>query len=722
MTDITANVVVSMPSQLFTMARSFKAVANGKIYIGKIDTDPVNPENQIQVYVENEDGSHVPVSQPIIINAAGYPVYNGQIAKFVTVQGHSMAVYDAYGTQQFYFPNVLKYDPDQFGPKLLEDLASDTGSSLIGYPYGTTPAPKSDKTTVEGALNRLNERVVYAYRYGVKADGVTDDTTALKNLSRAVSAMTNPVVRVVFPQGTSLVGAQDQAPNATSGYSFRPSYIATEGNQGWFYVSGRAGKTIIDAYGYTIKLNDGLKHGAFNPTTGAAHTSPTTGFKDVNYQASIGHCAAFKLNEDILILGLKCDGNARGAVWGGKWGDTGWQCPGFGIWDAGNKRFRAISVESVDCVLDSLYSSVESGWTPPWEGEQRSSNLFMCKFSNSRRQGWTIAGGQGFKATQCQFYSIGRKASGAGSNYSAPEACIDIETESGPAYDIVLEDCQLIDGGLYTLVAASFINPFSRATLNRCLLRTDSTIAQIYTTGSGIKFNQCLIEGSGFEFRGSSQTETSVTSCVIRNHINGVVAGFCNYAGNVGIMEDNYFDIIFDAKMGSRALFALTGGDVSATPTYPQKGVFRFNRVNLAGNQDSVVAAANGRTYLGYIQFFFDMDMRITAGSLTGSRLVDINVAADFVNQRGITVDNNKVVDRDTGTSLAMPGGYMIGRPMELAATSLVPSASGMSIGSRTRRLGNIYLGKNGIYIIDNGGTERLITVNADGSLVVTAA
>ncbi|HFP0113965.1 TPA: phage head-binding domain-containing protein, partial [Escherichia coli] len=134
MTDITANVVVSMPSQLFTMARSFKAVANGKIYIGKIDTDPVNPENQIQVYVENEDGSHVPVAQPIVINAAGYPVYNGQIAKFVTVQGHSMAVYDAYGAQQFYFPNVLKYDPDQ----LEQRLSSTSGASLIGIDkYGT---------------------------------------------------------------------------------------------------------------------------------------------------------------------------------------------------------------------------------------------------------------------------------------------------------------------------------------------------------------------------------------------------------------------------------------------------------------------------------------------------------------------------------------------------------------------------------------------------------
>ena len=129
MTDITANVIVSMPSQLFTMARSFKAVANGKIYIGQVDTDPVNPENQIPVYLEREDGSHVQVAQPIVINAAGYPVYNGQIAKFVTVQNHSMAVYDAYGAQQFYYPDLLKYSPDQ----LRAELSGPDGASLVGY-------------------------------------------------------------------------------------------------------------------------------------------------------------------------------------------------------------------------------------------------------------------------------------------------------------------------------------------------------------------------------------------------------------------------------------------------------------------------------------------------------------------------------------------------------------------------------------------------------------
>ena len=178
MTDITANVVVSMPSQLFTMARSFKAVANGKIYIGKIDTDPVNPENQIQVYVENEDGSHVPVSQPIIINAAGYPVYNGQIAKFVTVQGHSMAVYDAYGTQQFYYPNILKYDPDQFRHELEGEFASGAFPETVKYKYGLP-------SVVDGAVFRnVQEKLddfVNVLDFGAKGDGVTDDSAAFSN-------------------------------------------------------------------------------------------------------------------------------------------------------------------------------------------------------------------------------------------------------------------------------------------------------------------------------------------------------------------------------------------------------------------------------------------------------------------------------------------------------------------------------------------------------------
>ena len=165
-----------MPSQLFTLARSFKAAANGKIYIGQIDTDPVNPANQIQVYLENEDGSYVPVAQPLIINAGGYPVYNGQIAKFVTVQGHSMAVYDAYGTQQFYFPNILKYDPDQFRQELLLDGPP----TLVNDSRVAVKAPYTG--TIDTSQHDVNNRVVSIIDFGGYPDGVNHTENAISKI------------------------------------------------------------------------------------------------------------------------------------------------------------------------------------------------------------------------------------------------------------------------------------------------------------------------------------------------------------------------------------------------------------------------------------------------------------------------------------------------------------------------------------------------------------
>lgn len=195
------NVVVSQPSQLFTLARSFKANANGKIYIGKIDTDPVNPENQIQVYVENEDGSHVPVSQPIIINAAGYPVYNGQIAKFVTVQGHSMAVYDAYGAQQFYFPNVLKYDPEQFR----QTISSDNGASLVGTATGKTVQEEIDSIKYNSSYNG-SDISLYGYIYGSGEDAKPYVLAAIGKTGVAHISGDTTLSRFDWPKGARISG------------------------------------------------------------------------------------------------------------------------------------------------------------------------------------------------------------------------------------------------------------------------------------------------------------------------------------------------------------------------------------------------------------------------------------------------------------------------------------------------------------------------------------
>lgn len=231
MTDITANVVVSMPSQLFTMARSFKAVANGKIYIGKIDTDPVNPENQIQVYVENEDGSHVPVSQPIIINAAGYPVYNGQIAKFVTVQGHSMAVYDAYGVQQFYFPNVLKYDPDQLEVR----LSSSIGFSYIGGVRGLV------KTSEVGSLDEAIDIAL-----NNNADVLVDNAQNI----------TTPIRKPLNGKDVSIISTADGWINFTSSDVDSYSTVITLDGTGTETVNTR------------VRMDGGKSRGVGAPITG----------------------------------------------------------------------------------------------------------------------------------------------------------------------------------------------------------------------------------------------------------------------------------------------------------------------------------------------------------------------------------------------------------------------------------------------------------------------
>ncbi len=184
MTDITANVVVTNPRPIFTESRSFKAVANGKIYIGKIDTDPVNPANQIPVYIENEDGSHVQIAQPLIINAAGKIVYNGQLVKIVTVQGHSMAIYDAYGSQVDYIANVLKYDPDQFKQQLEGQFADGSFPEIVKYKYGLP-------STVDGAVYRtVQDKIddfVNSSDFGLVGDG-SDESEIMQKAVDAAAA------------------------------------------------------------------------------------------------------------------------------------------------------------------------------------------------------------------------------------------------------------------------------------------------------------------------------------------------------------------------------------------------------------------------------------------------------------------------------------------------------------------------------------------------------
>lgn len=134
MTDI----LVTSPFRPFTLPTQFKAVFNGHIYCGTVDA--VDPSvSQVQVYLVNESGDKVPVSQPLRTNAGGFLVYNGQPAKLVTDSNHSLLVRDSLGNQLWYAPDVSMVDPDAayriVGAQAFEALRrsyAEVGYNVIG--------------------------------------------------------------------------------------------------------------------------------------------------------------------------------------------------------------------------------------------------------------------------------------------------------------------------------------------------------------------------------------------------------------------------------------------------------------------------------------------------------------------------------------------------------------------------------------------------------------
>ncbi|WOZ57827.1 hypothetical protein ZP9_00011 [Shewanella phage ZP9] len=116
--------LVDSPYSPFTIKNQFKAISNGKVYIGEIDKDPLNPSQQIQVYVVDETGVNVPISQPIQLNSGGYLVYNGQVSKFITLEPYSMVVLNNVNAEVWRVDDISKVDPDNITASNVRDTTN----------------------------------------------------------------------------------------------------------------------------------------------------------------------------------------------------------------------------------------------------------------------------------------------------------------------------------------------------------------------------------------------------------------------------------------------------------------------------------------------------------------------------------------------------------------------------------------------------------------------
>ena len=82
-----------------------RPIANADIYVGIPDTDPEIVGNQLQLYVQEEDGTIVAVAQPVSTGAGGVPMYNGSPVTLLVEGYYSLKILNSSGSQIYYIPS-----------------------------------------------------------------------------------------------------------------------------------------------------------------------------------------------------------------------------------------------------------------------------------------------------------------------------------------------------------------------------------------------------------------------------------------------------------------------------------------------------------------------------------------------------------------------------------------------------------------------------------------
>lgn len=104
-----------------------------KWFFGIVGRDPVLAENQKIVYALQEDGSAVPIIQPVLSGVGGVPMYNGSPVSLAVAGSYSLTIQDESGAQKYRFPKVDGVNLQGFSGVIAEESQEVSGSLELTY-------------------------------------------------------------------------------------------------------------------------------------------------------------------------------------------------------------------------------------------------------------------------------------------------------------------------------------------------------------------------------------------------------------------------------------------------------------------------------------------------------------------------------------------------------------------------------------------------------------
>jgi len=310
--------------------------------------------------------------------------------------------------------------------------------------------------------------------FGAKGDGKTNDTQAFQKAASYFNSIGGNG-KLIIPKGTYIVGLQD----LSNGQKNKPCY---SGEDILHFINVK-NFTVQGQKGALLKFADGLRFGAFDPTTKQAYDHGNTRFTNYAYAAQAGTCICLENCNGVKITGIIMNGNNTKAAMGGIYGDVGIQLAYDGISILNSHNITIDSVTASYFGRDGLYVLNQPGSQPDNILIQHSLFEYNC------RQGFSWVGGNGVTVKNCGFNHTGKS-----SYMSAPGAGVDIEGEVGISTNGIFENSSFIDNSGCGIVSDGGGRDSDCHFIN-CTF-WGSTSYAVWVTKPAFSFLNCTIYGS----------------------------------------------------------------------------------------------------------------------------------------------------------------------------------------------------------------------------------
>lgn len=522
-------------------------------------------------------------------------------------------------------------------------------------------------------------------------------------------------VDLKFPSGIYEIGSQTQSGTMGAGYAFRPSYLDRvwddESAAGWFSISNTEMDHVIDMSGCTLKMAPGMKVGSFDPVTGQPFNQGSMETPLFDYNSNTGVMIKVRLAPNIKIINGITDGNLSEAVFGGKFGNTGYQTLCYNAWFNESLGVQVSGHRFINSPVDGCYFQHPSEFLDT--NIVSESRFYDCHFTNCGRNCFSLTGGRNVKFSGCVFSNSGRMASSIGENYSGPETCCDIEAESGVLDTISFEDCYLINAGKHSVYTVSVPYSVRNVKFTNSIINSYHSEGAISNVGPtrDVSFIGCRIVGSiidsGYQFIKNAYT---IDSCSLSNNYAGNFVDSYLLSFKVRLFKHNKieFSIPPSGAVVSSATINISDQDMVTYGVSSSR--FYGNEIEVYGDA-SRVTFANG---LGGISNFKSMELHVNSAGVTNGNLKMI-VDSSSVSLNGLTCNSSNfsfspytMIKDDSQDIWFANAKTRVNSIVAASATNQV------DIGSKTQLFSTAYMQKGIVFqdLVNTGNYYRVRIVN----------